>query len=170
MNGQKLIVGISHVLARQLASTGAPFNRTPAEHGHVSLSSSPSSRVPRFGLGAGPGGTGGDSVPPSVDSRNEGVRGSNPRVGSSHGAKAGLSARFLTRCGIARSGREETPVITSSGSAADQEKPCGSSTAMPLDCRGLRLLTIARRIYDRCSRATLHTSRRCTIDQPREPR
>ncbi len=39
--------------------------------------------VTAFGSEAGPGGTGVNCAPPSVDSRNEEVRGSNPRVGSS---------------------------------------------------------------------------------------
>ena len=54
--------------------------RTPAEHRYVPLGSSLSFGVPDFGLSAGPGGTGGDWVPPSVDSRNEGRDRSPPRA------------------------------------------------------------------------------------------
>jgi hypothetical protein len=55
--------------------------RTPAEHGYASVGSSLSSSVRGFGLLRGPGGTCGDWLPSLVDTRNEGVRGSNPRVG-----------------------------------------------------------------------------------------
>ena len=55
--------------------------RTPAEHRYAVPGSSQSSGVPDFGLSAGPGGTEGDWLPSSVDTRNEGVRGSSPRVG-----------------------------------------------------------------------------------------
>jgi hypothetical protein len=56
--------------------------RTWAEHRYVVPGSSLSSGVSAFGSEAGLGGTRVDWTPPSVDSRNEGVRGSNPRVGS----------------------------------------------------------------------------------------
>ena len=56
--------------------------RTPAEHTYVAVGSSLSFRVRWFGLFKRPGGTGGDSLPSLVVTRNEGVRGSSPRVGS----------------------------------------------------------------------------------------
>ena len=65
----------------RMAKSGAA--RTPPEHRYVPSGSSLSFRVRGFGSSAPPGGTGGDWLPPSVDSRNEGIRGSNPRVGFS---------------------------------------------------------------------------------------
>ncbi len=65
--------------------------RTPAEHGYASYGSSLSLGVRDFGLFPGPGGTGGDCLPSLAVTRNEGVRGSNPRVGLNPGL--GLGAR-----------------------------------------------------------------------------
>ena len=73
-------------------SIGISAHRTPAEHSYASAGSSVSLGVRRFGLMTGLGGTPGDWLPSLVDTRNEGVRGSNPRVGFSESlANAGLS-------------------------------------------------------------------------------
>ena len=77
---------------RKVAISTAPAleARTPAEYGYVSVGSLLSSGVagsaPERGL-EGLAWTG----PPSVDSHNEGVGGSNPPVGSSTDAKSGLT-------------------------------------------------------------------------------
>jgi hypothetical protein len=55
--------------------------RTPAEHRYGFPGSSLSFGVRWFGLSMGPGGTGGDWLPSVAVTRNEGIRGSNPRVG-----------------------------------------------------------------------------------------
>jgi hypothetical protein len=55
--------------------------RTPAEHRYAFPGSSLSFGVRGRGLFVRPGGTGGDWLPPGSVTRNEGVLGSNPRVG-----------------------------------------------------------------------------------------
>src|SRR5579872_5955114 len=71
------------------------------------MGSSLSFRVRDFGLPTRPGGTGEDWLPPSVDSRNEGVPGSNPRVG----------LRLTPEGGRYRSRRHQEPVQTAEPTA-----------------------------------------------------
>ena len=82
--------GLSRQGSRELSwSTAEPDDlgkrfgtvRTPAEHDYASVGSSLSFGVRGLGLSLRPGGTGGDWLPSLAVTRNEGVRGSNPRVG-----------------------------------------------------------------------------------------
>jgi len=83
--------GLSRQGSRELSwSTAEPDDlgkrfgtvRTPAEHDYASVGSSLSFGVRGLGLSLRPGGTGGDWLPSLAVTRNEGVRGSNPGVGS----------------------------------------------------------------------------------------
>lgn len=73
--------------------------RTPAEHVYAPVGSPLSFGVPDFDLFERPGGTGGDCVPSFAVTRNEGVRSSNPRVGSS-GFAGVLPGELLKRVSV----------------------------------------------------------------------